>query len=267
MDTIDYFKQQAKNFLKDFKTKFYNKDEEIYDYSPRYFADIYDIVINFDIDEETENFSLMKAQHVIARLAGFDKWNDMIKASPSRLELGKLLLTNRISYQEESGLFTSDESLIVSDWKIFEKKYLNGSSDEEKLNAFRERFLSNEIHDYLNTITVSLDFTNDGIGQDMILTIMKDKKMTAEEAIKSCITDANLLIAVKTGWASIAVSLWGHATPDKKFKNLDTPLIKVMLDGGEKSILDAMIGKEAHSYEEAVLQLMIFDLEKLGYHI
>jgi len=267
MDTIDFFKQQAKNFLKDFKTKSYNQDEEIYVYSPRYFADIDDIVLNFDIDEETENFSLMKAQHIIARLAGFDKWTEMIKASPARLELGKLLLTNRIPYQEEIGIFSSDESLIVTDWKDFEKKYLSGCSDENKLEVFKTRFLSNDMHEYLNTITISLDFTDDEIAQDMICTIMKDKKMKVEQAIKSCVTDENLLSVIKTGWASIAVSLWGHAESNKLFKKLDEPLIKVVLDSNEKAKLDAMIGKEIHSYEEAVLQLMIFDLESLGYHI
>ena len=96
---------------------------------------------------------------------------------------------------------------------------------------------------------------------------MKHKQITSQEAIKSCITVANLVPAIKSGWASIAVSLWGHDDPDKVLQKLENPLIKVVLDEDKKNILDVMTGKEIHSYEEAVLQLMIFELAKLGYHI
>ena len=70
MTNIDFFKLHAKNFLKDFETKHYNEDEDVYEYSPRFFSDINDIIFNFEIDEE-KPFTLMNAQHVIARLAGF----------------------------------------------------------------------------------------------------------------------------------------------------------------------------------------------------
>ena len=52
MITIEFFKQQAKSLLKDYNTKVYNEDEGFYEYSPRFFHDIDDIVMNFDIDEE-----------------------------------------------------------------------------------------------------------------------------------------------------------------------------------------------------------------------
>lgn len=96
MDTIDYFKLQAKNLHRDFKTKtpVFDKtvNDFLYEYNPKYFK-IYDIVLDFDIDEE--NFSLMNAQHVIANIAGFDKWATMIKVSPSELELAKLLFEHQ----------------------------------------------------------------------------------------------------------------------------------------------------------------------------
>jgi len=92
MNTIDYFKLQAKNLHKDFKTKTPVLDKTttafLYEYTPKYF-DIEMIISDFDIDEE--NFSLMNAQHVIAKIANFDKWASLLKASPPELELAKLL--------------------------------------------------------------------------------------------------------------------------------------------------------------------------------
>lgn len=92
MNTIDYFKLQAKNLHKDFKTKTSIVDKTttafLYEYTPKYF-DVQMIISDFDIDEE--NFSLMNAQHIIAKIANFEKWASLLKASPSELELAKLL--------------------------------------------------------------------------------------------------------------------------------------------------------------------------------
>lgn len=96
MDTIDYFKLQAKNLHRDFKTQAPIVDKTIgdfrYEYSPKYFQ-IYDIISDFDIDEK--KFSLMNAQHVIANIAGFDKWGTLIKLTESELELAKLLFEHQ----------------------------------------------------------------------------------------------------------------------------------------------------------------------------
>lgn len=92
MNTIDYFKLQAKNLLRDFKTKTLVYDEEIkdylYEYKPKYF-DIDLVVANFNIDED--DFTLMNAQHVIAKIANFDSWTALLNSSPAVLELSKLL--------------------------------------------------------------------------------------------------------------------------------------------------------------------------------
>lgn len=96
MNTIDYFKIQAKNLRRDFKTKILDFDKELnrfaYVYTPKYFA-IDAIVHDFDIDEE--NFTLMNAQHIIANIIGFDKWGTLIKASVPELELAKLLFEHQ----------------------------------------------------------------------------------------------------------------------------------------------------------------------------
>jgi hypothetical protein len=92
MKTIDYFKLQAKNLHKDFKTKTTLVDKMssafLYEYTPKYF-DIEMVIADFEIDEN--NFSLMNAQHIIAKMANFDKWASLLKASPAELELAKLM--------------------------------------------------------------------------------------------------------------------------------------------------------------------------------
>lgn len=96
MNPIHFFKLQAKKLHRDFKTQTPLVDKTIsgfqYEYSPKYFQ-IYDIISDFDIDEE--NFTLMNAQHVIAKITGFDKWGTLIKASPAELELAKLLFEHQ----------------------------------------------------------------------------------------------------------------------------------------------------------------------------
>lgn len=94
MNHIDFFKLQAKNLFRDYKTQFVNESGSvpIYDYKPKYF-DINGIFVDFDWDEE--NLSLMKIQHIFAVLVGFESWADLVNASESELELAKLLFDNQ----------------------------------------------------------------------------------------------------------------------------------------------------------------------------
>jgi hypothetical protein len=95
MTPIEYLKLQAKNLHKDFKTQTSSFDpklgREVYDYEPKYFK--FDLILDdFNINEE--NFKLMNAQHIIAKLCGLDKWTDLSKASAAKIELSILLYTN-----------------------------------------------------------------------------------------------------------------------------------------------------------------------------
>lgn len=126
----DFFKQQSKKLLKDYQTRVFNETEELYEYTPRYFPDIDSIILDFDIDEEGQ-FTLMKAQHIIALLSGFNKWNELKNASEPLLELGKLLLTNREGY-------------LLDEWKFYESQNLQNYSDETKLEVFKSIFLNKE---------------------------------------------------------------------------------------------------------------------------
>lgn len=101
MKPIDYFKLQAKNLHKDYKTKTPEFDDVFghthYKYNPKFF-DIDGIFIAYDQDEE--DFSLMKAQHLISNMAGFNKWSELVNATEIELELAKLLFENQVNLAE-----------------------------------------------------------------------------------------------------------------------------------------------------------------------
>lgn len=129
MADINYFKKKAKLFLKDFKTQYFDEEEDVYQYAPKYFADIDELIISYDINEE--NFSLMNAQHIIALLAGFRKWDELLTASEARLELGKLFIENR----NESLCIADDFGIYLHD------NGLEDLGDENILELFRVVFL------------------------------------------------------------------------------------------------------------------------------
>lgn len=76
-------------------------------------------------------------QHIIAKLVGFEKWTEMLKASPPALELAKLLLDNmRKIRNEEWGYYILDvenENSITLD-------------DEDKLDIFKTVFADVDGH-------------------------------------------------------------------------------------------------------------------------
>ena len=204
MATIEFFKQQSKNFMKDYKTRAFNEAEGFYDYSPRHFQDIDELLSNFGFKDD-EPFSLMNAQHIIARLSGFYKWNELIQASESALEIGKLLLINRNHH---------DWINIVEDWKAYESQYLQDFDDEAKLEVFKNVILEEGASQKRKAPVITVDFTEETDAQDMLSKIMKKKNLTPEKALLSTITQKNCVTILATGWAGMAVSLWGHADPD-----------------------------------------------------
>ncbi len=96
MNTIDFFKLQSKNLHRDFKRRKPVSDKLnnawLYEYEPKYF-DVLLVMIDFNLDEE--KLTLMKAQHTIARMAGFEKWSVLIKASEPELKIAKILYENQ----------------------------------------------------------------------------------------------------------------------------------------------------------------------------
>lgn len=134
MSHIEYFKRQAKNLFKDYKTKKPYIEESdgytYYEYEPKFF-DIDRIFVDFDWPEE--DFTLMKAQHFIAMLTGFRKWNDLIRASEKELELARLLFDNQ-------------DKLYLEDWEMYiagaEAQNDTSFSTEEKIEIFQKVYLN-----------------------------------------------------------------------------------------------------------------------------
>lgn len=268
MTNIEFFKLQAKNLFSDYKSRVYDDSEDMYKYNPRFFSDIDDIIFNFEINED-KPFSLMNAQHVIARLAGFYKWTDLIKASEPRLELGKLLLVNRIEYLKTVPIITNEESMIVEDWKFFlAGNGLEKCDDETKLNIFKNYFLQQDkITKKIKKEKISLNFTNDEIAQDMLVKIMNDKKLNPEKAILSSITQKMFVRIIETGWGQVALPLWGHDNPDRKWEKLDNPIVEIKLNKDKERLVSVIMEKENVQFKTAVMFFMLFTLESLGYHI
>lgn len=98
MASIDYFKMQAKNLLKDFNTRFFDEQDHSYHYNSVYF-DISAIFGDNGIPDKKEDFSftLMNAQHLIAKLAGFSHRKELVTSPPNELEAAQRRL-NKSGY-------------------------------------------------------------------------------------------------------------------------------------------------------------------------
>ncbi len=132
MTYIEHFKLQAKKLSKDYKTKtpYIDKNgDSCYKYNPKYF-NVDGILASFD--ENEDNFGLMKAQDLIAYMAGFSKWTDLLKASEVELELAKLLFDNQ-------------DKISIEDWKLYIAEVEHDSkttvSHENKLEIFKQVWL------------------------------------------------------------------------------------------------------------------------------
>ena len=267
MTNIEFFKQQAKNLFKDYNTRVYNENEGFYEYSPRFFNDIDEILDIFHIGEE-DSFTLMNAQHIIARLSGFYKWSELINASEPALELGRLLLINRIDYQMKQGYFTNlVESMIVADWKIYEQENLKDLDDESKLEVFKKVFLEKESAKNNKRPKIRFNFKDAVNPQDMLKKIMREKNLSAEKAITSSITQKNCIRIIETGYASVALQMWGHADPYSEKEKLDNTIVEFKLSKDKERLVNLIMEKEDVSFDQAILYFMLFTLESLGYHI
>ena len=93
MKTIDYYKQQAKLLLKDYnlsKEHNFNQSEVVYD-EPQEHFDINNVFSKAH-KQKGEDIKLMNAQHILAKIADFKDWNDVLHSSEVQREIGTLKL-------------------------------------------------------------------------------------------------------------------------------------------------------------------------------
>lgn len=114
---------------------------------------------------------------------------------------------------------------------------------------------------------LKLNFSGNFIAQDMVSIIMRDKNVSAGEAVAMAITPEIYEILQDAGWAPIAFDLWGHAEPEKEMIALDDPAITVELPRERELLISNVMKQERIDVETAVGYFLVFMMGKLGYHI
>lgn len=116
MQQIEYFKKQAKKLYSDYKTQHTSENYEdgspLYSYDPKYF-DIDEIIYDFNNGYEGEDkFTLMKLQHIIAQMAGYKSWGELIKLPTDKLSIAKITLEEVLNDYRWEELPTPEEYFL-----------------------------------------------------------------------------------------------------------------------------------------------------------
>lgn len=119
----------------------------------------------------------------------------------------------------------------------------------------------------LQAKNISLDLTSDAVAQDMLMKIMKEKKLNPEKAILSSITQKIFDRIIETGWGQIALPIWGHDNPYREWEKLKDPIVKIKLTKDKEHLVSIIMEKENVHFKTAIMYFMLFTLESLGYHI
>lgn len=112
-----------------------------------------------------------------------------------------------------------------------------------------------------------LDLTNNLAAQDMIRIVMREKGLSTKEAIEFCINCDMHQKILKEGYASIALDLWGHDDPYRKWEILDEPIIELELDELKEHLVEDIAEKQEADIETAICYFLIFTMDFLDYHI
>ncbi len=116
-------------------------------------------------------------------------------------------------------------------------------------------------------LIMKLNFESHPEAQDMIKIIEKDKGLSAPDAIKFCINQDIYNEILKAGWASIALPLWGHDDPYRKWSRMDTPYVEVEIEESKQKLVNDIAKKEDVDIETAICYFLLFTMDAMGYHI
>ena len=106
MTNLEFFKNEAKKFLKDWRTQTQTvgSDGAISYHYDWMFYDVGDLFFYYELDDKDEqNIKLARAQHYIANMLGYKKWDNLIHASDTELELAEFLLRHFKNAQDVQG--------------------------------------------------------------------------------------------------------------------------------------------------------------------
>lgn len=114
---------------------------------------------------------------------------------------------------------------------------------------------------------MKLDLRNNAAAQDMIRIIMREKNLSAEDAVAFAVNRDMYQKILKAGYASIAFDLWGHDNPERVWDALSTPVLDLKFDKLQENLIEGISEKESVDYETAICYFLIFTIDYLGYHI
>lgn len=112
-----------------------------------------------------------------------------------------------------------------------------------------------------------LDFSEHFEAQDMISIIERDKNLSAEDAICFSINEKTYRSIVEAGWASIALSMWGHDEPEREWETMETPCLEIAFDEPKLDLISKIMKKERIDAETAISYFLLFTVNSMGYHI
>ena len=157
MNHIEFIRKQAKNFLKDWQTqsKTVKSDGFISYHYDWKFYDVGDLFSYYNLDDkDKQNICLGHAQHYIAQMVGFKKWEDLLHASQTQLELAEILLRRFKNVQELQAWNTALGLSKIAQYDYeavldFAKQYYK-QNDSIKLNIYAPKL--KEPTNYINFI-------------------------------------------------------------------------------------------------------------------
>ena len=139
MTMINYYKQQSKLLLKDyklFKEKNCNQNMSAY-LEPQEHFDINNVLSKVN-KQKGDTITLMNAQHILAKISGFKDWNDLLRSSDAKREIGALKL-NCYKIGMDPNIISS-ASMLVHHELFAEFVDKNGDvncTDEEELHVWK----------------------------------------------------------------------------------------------------------------------------------
>lgn len=110
--TVEYFRQQAKFFLKDYKLMRENNFDAskiVFD-EPQEHFDVTNVLAKAN-KSQNDKLTLMNAQHILAKICDFKNWDDFLHSSKAKQEIGALKL-NCYKIGMDPDMITSAEMLV-----------------------------------------------------------------------------------------------------------------------------------------------------------
>lgn len=119
----------------------------------------------------------------------------------------------------------------------------------------------------MKKITKKIDFTKRKAVQDMLCIMQREKNISVEQAILDSINEKICQQILDVGWASIALNLWAHDDPERKWDELENKIVQIDLPEDKYALVKKVMNKEKIYAPDAISYFILFTMEDMGYHI